>query len=80
VAPIKGDQPINAEQVVAAGAGRRVSFVRSRPEALRAALLDVLDRPAFAAAARRLAADLAAAGGADAAAVRLEGLVRQPVG
>jgi MGT family glycosyltransferase len=80
VAPIKGDQPINAEQVVAAGAGRRVSFVRSRPAALRAALRAVLDDPTYAAAARRLAADLARAGGAEAAALRLEELVRQPVG
>jgi MGT family glycosyltransferase len=79
VAPIKSDQPINADQVVAAGAGVRVSFVRARPEQLRAAVLAVLDDPAHAAAAHRVRADLARAGGAPAAAIRLEALVRQRV-
>ena len=37
VAPIKSDQPINANQVAAAGAGVRVKFHRAPPEQLRAA-------------------------------------------
>ncbi|GAA1742948.1 glycosyltransferase [Luedemannella helvata] len=71
VAPVKDDQGINAAQVEAAGAGRRVSFFRARPDALRAALLDVLDRPAYRAAAARVGASFEAAGGAVAAAGHL---------
>ncbi|WP_259464990.1 glycosyltransferase [Streptomyces sp. TLI_171] len=75
IAPIKGDQPINAAQVVAAGAGRRVRFASVRPEPLRAELLAVLDDPGYAAAARRIAASFAAAGGAATAADHLETLL-----
>ncbi|GAA1984637.1 glycosyltransferase [Catenulispora subtropica] len=82
VAPIKGDQPINAAQVEAAGAGRRVSFARVRPDALRAALLAVLDDPSHRAAAARVRASFAAAGIAGAAAAHLTRLaerVREPL-
>jgi zeaxanthin glucosyltransferase len=82
VAPIKGDQPINAAQVEAAGAGRRVSFARVRPQALREALLAVLDDPSYRAAAARVRASFAAAGGAAAAAAQLTRLaerVREPL-
>lgn len=72
VAPIKGDQPINASQVAAAGAGIRVSFDRVRPDALRDAVLAVLDDPAYRAAAERIRASFTAAGGAPAAAEHLE--------
>ncbi|MFC1415650.1 glycosyltransferase [Streptacidiphilus cavernicola] len=72
VAPIKGDQPINAAQVVAAGAGRRVRFASVRPKPLREDLLAVLDDPSYRAAAQRVAASFAAAGGAPAAALHLE--------
>jgi MGT family glycosyltransferase len=72
VAPIKGDQPINAAQVVAAGAGRRVRFASVRPEPLREDLLAVLDDPSYRAAARRVGESFAAAGGAAAAARHLE--------
>jgi MGT family glycosyltransferase len=78
VAPIKGDQPINARQVAAAGAGIRVSFDRIRPEALRGALLGVLDDPAYRAAADRIRVSFAAAGGAPAAADHLELLASRP--
>jgi zeaxanthin glucosyltransferase len=74
VAPIKDDQPINAARVASAGAGVRVSFDRSGPAQLRAALLAVLDDPAYRAGAARVAASLAAAGGAAAAALHLERL------
>ncbi|MFC7484536.1 glycosyltransferase [Luedemannella flava] len=74
VAPVKDDQGINAAQVAAAGAGRRVSFFRSRPDELRAALLDVLDEPAYRAAAARVRTSLEAAGGAAAAADHLADL------
>ena len=62
VAPIKGDQPINAAQVVAAGAGVRVRFHRSGPDELRAAVTPVLDDPAYRDAARRIADSFSAAG------------------
>ena len=79
VAPIRDDQPIIAEQVVAAGAGVRVKFGRVSTEGLRAAIDRVLTDPDLRAgrgarsrrrspppAGRRTAAD------------RLEALVRRP--
>jgi zeaxanthin glucosyltransferase len=74
IAPIRHDQPINAAQVAAAGAGIRVSFRRVSPEQLRAAVLTVLDDPAYRAAAGRVRESFAAAGGAQAAAGLLERL------
>ena len=74
VCPIRDDQPIIAGQVVAAGAGERVRFGRARPADLRAALLAVLDVPAYRAAARRVQESFAAAGGAATAADHLEKL------
>lgn len=74
VAPIKGDQPINAAQVAAVGAGRRVRFASVRPEPLREDLLAVLDDPSYRAAAHRVRESFAAAGGAAAAARHLEGM------
>ncbi|MFG2617242.1 glycosyltransferase [Streptomyces sp. NPDC048507] len=75
VAPIRDDQPIVARQVVDAGAGLRVRFGRTRAEELRDVLTAVLDDPAHRAGARRIQASFAAAGGAAAAADRLEELV-----
>ncbi|GAA2365599.1 glycosyltransferase [Dactylosporangium salmoneum] len=72
VAPIKGDQALNAEAVRSAGAGVRVSFDHIRPGALRTELLRVLDDPAFATAARGEGDRLLAGGGAEAAAQLLE--------
>jgi UDP:flavonoid glycosyltransferase YjiC (YdhE family) len=81
IAPIKGDQPINADRVSAAGAGIRVSFARARPDRLREALTAVLEDPSYRAAARRAGAALRAAGGAEAAAGHLEDLAgRTPAG
>ncbi|GGM22187.1 glycosyltransferase [Dactylosporangium sucinum] len=74
VAPIKGDQALNATAVAAAGAGLRVSFDHTPPERLRAALLDLLAEPSYADAARELGAELTAGGGAEAAADHLERL------
>ncbi|MBT2403177.1 MULTISPECIES: glycosyltransferase [unclassified Streptomyces] len=75
VAPIRDDQPIVARQVVEAGAGVRVRFGRTRAEELRDALTAVLDDPGPRRAARRIQASFAAAGGAAAAADRLEKLL-----
>ncbi|MFG2234553.1 glycosyltransferase [Streptomyces sp. NPDC048723] len=74
VAPIRDDQPIVARQVTLAGAGVRVRFGRTRAEELRDALTAVLDDPGPRRAARRIQASFAAAGGAAAAADRLEKL------
>jgi UDP:flavonoid glycosyltransferase YjiC (YdhE family) len=79
VAPIKGDQPINAAQVEAAGAGLRVRFHRSGPEELRAAVTAVLEDPAYRVAAKGIADSFSAAGGAPAAARLLERLAERPV-
>jgi zeaxanthin glucosyltransferase len=75
VAPIKGDQPINAARVAAVGAGRRVRFAGVRPKLLREDLLAVLDDPSYRAAAHRVRDSFAAAGGAAAAATHLEGML-----
>jgi UDP:flavonoid glycosyltransferase YjiC (YdhE family) len=74
VAPIKGDQPINASQVAAAGAGLRISFDRASVAELREALVKVLDDPAFRKSAQQVGESFAAAGGATAAALHLEQL------
>jgi MGT family glycosyltransferase len=76
VAPIRHDQPILAGQVAAAGAGIRVRFRRVSPEQLRAAVTTVLDAPRYRAAAERVRDSFAAAGGARAAAERIERLAQ----
>jgi UDP:flavonoid glycosyltransferase YjiC (YdhE family) len=76
IAPIKDDQPIVADQVVAAGAGVRVKFGRVQAAELRDAVLRVLGDPALREAACRVRDSFAAAGGAAAAATHLEGLLR----
>lgn len=56
VAPVRDDQPVVAEQVVAAGAGVRVKFGRVSAEGLRAAVSAALDAPELRAGAARVAA------------------------
>lgn len=75
VAPIRDDQPVVADQVVAAGAGVRVRFGRVRPEELAEAIGLVLDDPAYREGADRIRASFAEAGGAPRAADELEALV-----
>jgi UDP:flavonoid glycosyltransferase YjiC (YdhE family) len=72
VAPIRDDQPIVADQVVAAGAGIRVRFGRVRADQLRQGLTALLVDPAYRSAAARVRASFDAAGGAPAAATLLE--------
>lgn len=74
VAPIRDDQPVVADQVVRAGAGVRVRFGRVLAPELRRAVRSVLDEPAYRAAADEVRQSFLAAGGALAAAVRLESL------
>lgn len=72
IAPIRHDQPVVASQVARAGAGVRVPFSRVRPAQLREALVAILDDPSYRQAAGRIRDSFAAAGGAPAAAARLE--------
>jgi zeaxanthin glucosyltransferase len=71
VAPIRHDQPAIAWQVLVAGAGRQVSFANASPAKLAEAVTAVLDQPSYRAAAMRVAADFAAAGGAGRAVTEL---------
>ncbi|WP_329792535.1 glycosyltransferase [Lentzea sp. DG1S-22] len=75
VAPIRDDQPTVAAQVVAAGAGVRLTYSRARAADIRSALRSVLDEPEYAAAAGSVRESFLAAGGAAAAADRLEKVV-----
>jgi UDP:flavonoid glycosyltransferase YjiC (YdhE family) len=72
VTPIRDDQPIIAQQVVAAGAGVRLKYSRVRADEIREALRQVLHSPEYAASARRVQQSFQAAGGASAAADHLE--------
>ena len=74
IAPIKDDQPIVADQVVAAGAGLRIKFGRVQARELREAVARVLADPELRAGAARVRASFASAGGAARAAELLEHL------
>ncbi|HEX7703646.1 MAG TPA: nucleotide disphospho-sugar-binding domain-containing protein [Kofleriaceae bacterium] len=74
IAPIKDDQPIVADQVVAAGAGIRIKFGRVHAPELRDAVARALTEPALRTAAARVRASFTAAGGATTAATHLETL------
>jgi UDP:flavonoid glycosyltransferase YjiC (YdhE family) len=76
-APIARDQPLNTEQVVAAGAGVAVPPTAS-PEELAAAVREVVGDPAHRRAAEAVAAASRTAGGPAAAAADLESLVAGP--
>ncbi len=78
LAPIRDDQPIVADQVVRAGAGVRVKFARVRADDLRAAIDAALTDADLRAAAARVQASFAAAGGPAAAATHLEALLPAP--
>jgi MGT family glycosyltransferase len=77
VTPIRDDQPVVANQVVAAGAGLRLRFGRLGPQTLREAVRCVLDEPAFRQAAARVRASFGSAGGAEEASRLLEGLAQE---
>lgn len=74
IAPIKDDQPIVADQVVAAGAGIRIKFGRVQAAELREAVSRVLTEPALRTAAVHIRDSFTAAGGAATAATHLETL------
>ncbi|EWC61606.1 Zeaxanthin glucosyl transferase [Actinokineospora spheciospongiae] len=68
VAPIRDDQPVVAEQVVATGSGVRVRFARAGAGHLGKALDGILAEPRYRANAQAVAESLRAAGGARTAA------------
>ena len=74
VMPIRDDQPIIAQQVVACGAGLRLRFGRTSAVELREAIQRILSDVGFREAARRIQASFRAAGGAPAAADAVEAL------
>jgi hypothetical protein len=76
LAPIRDDQPIVTEQVLAAGAGLRLRFGRATATQIGSAVDAVLIDTGYAAAARRVRDSFRAAGGAAAAAGHLETLAR----
>ncbi|MGW2049641.1 glycosyltransferase [Streptomyces sp. NPDC001858] len=77
VAPIRDDQPVIAGQVAQAGAGVRVRFGRAGARQVGAAIDAVLDDPGHRLAADRIRKAFRAAGGAGAAADRLDELARE---
>jgi MGT family glycosyltransferase len=72
--PTTWDKPDNARRVTEAGAGVRLSPRRCTPEALRAAVRQVLDEPRYRQAAEQIATRLAAAPGPPRTAELLERL------
>ena len=72
--PIARDQPVNAERVVALGAGLSIDAPTGTPEAVAAALHAVLTDPRYRHAAARVRDASVAAGGARAVADDLEAL------
>jgi MGT family glycosyltransferase len=78
VVPTEWDKPENAQRVVEAGAGLRLSPGRLTPARLRGAVERVLGEPSFRENARRLAAIFAACRGPARAAELLEKLTSGP--
>jgi MGT family glycosyltransferase len=78
VVPTGWDKPANAQRVVDAGVGVRLSPRRCTPERLRAAVEEVLGDPGYRRKARRAADLLAAASGPSGAAALIERLSCMP--
>jgi UDP:flavonoid glycosyltransferase YjiC (YdhE family) len=74
--PMGADQPDNARRVVALGAGVALDVMRCTPADVRAAVEHVLAEAAYRAAARRIADEVAALPGPEAAVAALERIVR----
>jgi len=68
VTPIRDDQPVVANQVVASGAGLRLSFGRLQPDQLREAVFEVLNNDQYRTAAIEVKKSFDEAGGAKRAA------------
>lgn len=79
VAPIRDDQPIVADQVVAAGAGVRLRFAHATARHIGEAVDAVLSEPGYRRSARRIRASFRRAGGAFAAVDQMELLLSRVV-
>jgi MGT family glycosyltransferase len=80
VSPIRHDQPLVAEQVLAQGAGLFLRYGKATPNATRATIRRLFDEPGFGERARELAALLRAAPGAEGAAAVVQGLLNMQNG
>jgi UDP:flavonoid glycosyltransferase YjiC (YdhE family) len=72
--PMGADQPQNATRCGELGVARVLDAVRASPEAIRVAVADILHEPSYRAAARRIAAEIAALPGPEHAVGLLEPL------
>jgi UDP:flavonoid glycosyltransferase YjiC (YdhE family) len=79
VVPITADQPYCAQRCVALGAARTIGADDRGPEAIRAAVVDVLADPSYRAGAMAFQAEMNALPGTAHAVELLERLVRAPV-
>jgi MGT family glycosyltransferase len=78
VVPTGWDLPENAQRAVESGVGVRLDPGRCTPARLRAAVEEVLSKPAYRASARRVGAALAGAGGQERAASLIEAFASRP--
>ncbi|PPK71217.1 glycosyltransferase [Actinokineospora auranticolor] len=78
VAPIRDDQPVVADQVVASGSGIRLRFDHVRAPDIAAAVRTVVSDPSYVESAGRVRASFEEAGGAEAVVSRLEELAQCP--
>jgi MGT family glycosyltransferase len=76
----KEDKPEVGARVAWSGVGRRIRSERPKPAALRRAILDVLKRPEYRQASKRIAAEMAAAPGFPKLAAVVDGLIGAPAG
>ena len=76
--PLGADNFVNAERVVAAGAGRQLLPGEVTPGRVRAGVRDLLEDPRYGAAARTIAAEIAAMPDAEEGVRALERLTREP--
>ena len=74
----KEDKPEVGARVAWSGVGRRIRSEHPSPAALRTAILDVLNRPRYREASRRMATDLAAAPGFSGLAAVVDDLITAP--
>jgi MGT family glycosyltransferase len=79
IVPTTWDKPDNARRIVEAGVGVRLRPKKCTPDALRAAVEEVLENPSYRDNARRIAAEFARAPGPEVAADLLETLVTSTV-
>lgn len=76
----KEDKPEVGARVAWSGVGRRIRSENPQPPALRRAILDVLNRPGYRQASKRIAADMAAAPGFSKLAEVVDGLIGASAG